>query len=70
MVKEVANSERVKSFLSETEDTVFHIIETGFALEERKYLVVQENAYQDKNFGKTEFMTKREIFDKYKIKIN
>lgn len=69
MLKEVSNSQRVKSFLSEMEDTVFHVIETGFALEKRKYLVVQENAYQDRDFGKTEFMTKREIFDKYRIKL-
>jgi hypothetical protein len=69
MLQEVPNAKRTRSFLNESEDTVFHIIETGFALEQRKYLVVQENAYQDRDFGKTEFMTDREIFYKYNIKL-
>ena len=69
MLQEVPNAKRTRSFLNESEDTVFHVIETGFALEQRKYLVVQENAYQDRYFGKTEFMTDREIFYKYNIKL-
>ena len=68
-LKEVPNSERTRSFLSEEEDTVYHVIETGFVHDKRRYLVVNENAYQDKNFGKTEFLTKRELFTKFAIKL-
>lgn len=66
---EVRNSDRVRSFINEEEDTVFHVIETGFVHEKRKYIVVNENAYQDENFAKTQFVTKRELFTKFAIKL-
>ena len=69
VLPEVTSNNTVRSFLAEVEDTVYHVIETGFVTDKRRYLVVNENAYQDKNFGKTEFVTKRELFNTYGIKL-
>jgi len=52
-------------FQLEDEPELIHEIKTGF---EDNYMIVHEDAYQYW-LGKVEFMTKREIEVKYKIKI-
>ena len=36
---------RYKQFFSEDEEKVIHIIETGFSTEEKRFIVVHEDAY-------------------------
>jgi len=55
----------VKSFKLEDEPEVIHVIKTGF---KDKYMVASDNAYQI-DTHKVEFGTKKEIEDKFKIKL-
>lgn len=59
---------RFKQFFSETEEKVLHVIETGFSTEENRFLVVHEDAYAQ-DLGKTEILSKKDIFNKYKISL-
>ena len=60
---------RYKQFFSEDDEKVLHIIETGFVNEERRYIVVHEDAYGSE-LGKSELMSEKDIWLKYRIKLN
>lgn len=59
---------RYKQFFSEDEEKVIHIIETGFSTEEKRFIVVHEDAY-GLELGKSELMSENDIWLKFRIKL-
>jgi len=64
-VKEITTPGVSRTFLFPTEDMCVHIIKTGFS-EYKRYIVVHEDAYQ-KDLGKTEIMSAKDIETKFNI---
>jgi len=58
-------SSNCESFQLGKEPEVIHVIKTGFR---DKYMVVHEDAFETV-LGKVDFQSKKEIEDKYKIKL-
>jgi len=56
----------VQAFKYRNAPVVFYIIKTGL---KDMYLVIEENAYFDEDFGKMEIITKELIEQKYNIKL-
>lgn len=54
-----------KRFQLEEEPEIIHVVETGF---KGKYLVIYEDAYE-LSLGKTQFLSKDEIENTFKIKL-
>ena len=57
-----------RTFLLPTEDECIHIIETGHLHEERRFLVIYEDAYQHST-GRNKLMSKAEIKEQFNIEI-
>ena len=68
MPHEITGMNICRSFLLTNEDECVHIIETGYLLDTKKYLVVKEDAYQEK-IGQSELLSIAEIKDKFNIEL-
>lgn len=64
-LKWIQVSNNVKTFKLGEEPELIHIIKTGF---KDKYMVVDEDAYEQ-YLGRVTFGTKKEIEERYKIKL-
>jgi hypothetical protein len=64
--KEISRQGLCRSFFSPIKEMCYHVIETGFLNEAKRFLIVFEDAYQQR-IGETELVTIKELKTRFGI---